>query len=117
MSVAALEASALGRLLGERASSADPLGGLGRAFLIEIQDLLEAPWGVAVSDFAYAHTTGDRPPDLAQRLAYSQALWRLAAEDADVHRLMVEVSQLLKPSSALGAPAIRERAMALLAAA
>jgi 2-polyprenyl-6-methoxyphenol hydroxylase-like FAD-dependent oxidoreductase len=117
MSVAAMEALALGKALGERAGSSDPLAGLGRDVLARIQNLLDALWSVAVSDFAYAHTTGDRPPDLAQRLAYSQAVLRLAAEDADVHKLMVEVSQLLKPSGALREPAIRDRVAALMAAA
>jgi len=70
-----------------------------------------------VSDFAYSHTTGERPPDLAQGLQYSGALLHLAAQDADVHKLMVEVSQLLKPQSALREPAIAERVRALMAAA
>ncbi len=83
-------------------------------FLAAIQETLEAPWSVAISDFAYAHTTGERPPDLVQRLQYSQALLNLAAQDADVHRLMVEVSQLIKPQSALREPAIAERARALM---
>jgi 2-polyprenyl-6-methoxyphenol hydroxylase-like FAD-dependent oxidoreductase len=116
MSVAALEAAALGRLLDARAGSADPLAGLGQEFLVQIQDLLEAPWGVAVSDFAYAHTTGERPHDLEQRLRFTQAIVRLAAEDPDVHKLMVEVGQLLKSPSVLREPPIRERAMALMAA-
>jgi 2-polyprenyl-6-methoxyphenol hydroxylase-like FAD-dependent oxidoreductase len=117
MSVAALEASALGKLIAARAQSADPLAGLGHDFLVQIQELLEAPWAVAVSDFAYAHATGDPPPDLAQRLLYAQAILRLAAEDADMHKLMVEVAQLLKSPGALREPAIRERAMALMATA
>jgi 2-polyprenyl-6-methoxyphenol hydroxylase-like FAD-dependent oxidoreductase len=114
MSVAAMEAITLGKLLAARRSSPNPLNGLGADFLAEIQETLEAPWGVAISDFAYAHTTGERPPDLAQRLQYSKALLSLAAQDADVHRLMVEVSQLMKPQSALGEPAIVERARALM---
>jgi 2-polyprenyl-6-methoxyphenol hydroxylase-like FAD-dependent oxidoreductase len=117
MSVAAMEALALGKLLAARARSSDPLAGLGGDFLGQIQETLEAPWGVAISDFAYPQTTGDRPPDLAQRLAYSQSVLRLAAEDAEVHKLMVEVANLLKPPSALRVTAIRERVMALMAAA
>ena len=114
MSVAAMEAVMLGKLLAARRSSRDPFDGLGTDFLAAIQETLEAPWSVAISDFAYAHTTGERPPDLAQRLQYSQALLNLAAQDADVHKLMVEVSQLIKPQSALREPAIAERARALM---
>ena len=117
MSVAAMEAVTLGKLLDARQSSPDPFGGLGRDFLVAIQELLEEPWAVAVSDFAYSHTTGERPPDLAQRLQYSRALFDLAAEDAEVHKLLAEVSQLLKPQSALDEPAIVERVRAVMAAA
>ena len=42
---------------------------------------------------------------------------RLAAQDADVHKLLVEVTQLLKPQSALREPAIAKRVRALMAAA
>ena len=115
MSVAAMEAVVLGQLLAKRVKSSDPLDGLGRDFLATIQETLDAPWSVAVSDFVYPHTTGERPPDLAQRLQYSQALLRLAAQDARVHKLMVEVSQLLKPQSALREPALAERVRALTA--
>ena len=115
MSVAAMEAVMLGKLLAARRSSPEPLDGLASDFLVAIQETLEAPWAVAVSDFAYSHTTGERPPDLAQRLQYSGALLHLAAQDADVHKLMVEVSQLLKPQSALREPVLAERVRALMA--
>jgi len=117
MSVAAMEAVVLGKLLAARRSSSDPVDGVGHDFLIAIQETLEAPWAVAVSDFAYSHTTGERPSDLVQRLQYSGAILHLAAQDPDVHRLMVEVSQLLKPQSALREPAITERVRALMIAA
>jgi hypothetical protein len=114
MSVAAMEAVILGKLLAARRSLRDPFDGLGVDFLAAIEETLETPWSVAISDFAYTHTTGERPPDLAQRLQYSQALLHLAAQDADVHKLMVEVSQLIKPQSALREPAIAQRARALM---
>ena len=38
---------------------------------------------------------------------------RLAAQDAGVHKLMAEVTQLLKPQSALRQPALAERVRAL----
>jgi len=115
ISVAAIEAIVLGQLLAKKVESSDPLDGLGRDFLAAIQETLEAPWSVAISDFGYAHTTGEPPSDLARRLQYSQALVRLAAQDADVHKLLVEVTQLLRPQSALREPAIAERIEALMA--
>jgi len=117
MSVAAMEAVILGKLLAAQQSSRDPFDGLGANFLAAIQETLEAPWSVAISDFAYAHTTGERPPDLARRLQYSEALLHLAVQDADAHKLMVEVSQLLKPQSALHEPSIAGPVRALMVAA
>ena len=117
MSVAAMQATALARLLDERGAAPDALADAGNAFLSEIQPLIDAPWSVAISDFAYAHTTGERPPNLAQRLNYLQAIVRLAAEDAETHRILVEVQHLIAPPAALTAPPIRARAMALMRAA
>jgi hypothetical protein len=42
------------------------------------------------------------------------ALTRLAAADPEVHRLTVEVSQLLKPQAALREPALAARVMSLM---
>ena len=112
-----MEAVMLGNLLAAHRNSTGTFDGVGGDYLVAVQETLEAPWAVAVSDFAFSHTTGDRPPDLARRLQYSEALVHLAAQDADVHKLMVEVSQLLKPQSALREPAIAERIRALMVAA
>lgn len=110
MSVAAQEAVILDRLLTEDV----PMERLARDFFAAIQDTIATPWGVAVNDFVYPATRGVRPADLAQRLQYGVALTRLAAEDPEVHRLTVEVSQLLKPQAALREPMLAARVMALI---
>jgi 2-polyprenyl-6-methoxyphenol hydroxylase-like FAD-dependent oxidoreductase len=110
MSVAAQEAVILERLLAEDV----PMERLARDFFAAVQDPLATPWGVAVTDFVYPATRGVRPADLAQRLQYGVALTKLAAQDADVHRLTAEVSQLLKPQAALREPALAARVMALM---
>ena len=110
MSVAAQEAVILDRLLAEDI----PMARLARDFFAAIQDTLATPWGVAVSDFVYPATRGVRPADLAQRLQYGMALTRLAAQDPEVHRLTAEVSQLLKPQTALREPALAARVMSLM---
>jgi len=43
-------------------------------------------------------------------------LQRVAKEDATVHRIVSEVTHLVKPSSALRDPQIVDRVMALMAA-
>lgn len=116
MSVAAQEVSVLKRSIDARAFDADPLKGLARSFFAAIQDLLAAPWAVAESDFMFEHTRGQRPNDFCQRLNFNAGLQHLAAEDATVHRIMSEVSHLIKPSSALRDPQIVDRVTALMAA-
>jgi 2-polyprenyl-6-methoxyphenol hydroxylase-like FAD-dependent oxidoreductase len=116
MSIAAQEACALRRVLERREPLADPLDGLAHAFFEEIQPLLATPWNVAENDFIYPQTRGERPPDMAVRLRYSAALFRLAAEDSAVHKTMAEVNSLLKPLTALREPQLAGRVMALMSA-
>ncbi|HEY4042482.1 MAG TPA: hypothetical protein VGM32_11650 [Rhodopila sp.] len=114
MSVAAQEACRLGRLLDERAVRTDPLDGLAQVFFTDIQGLLDAPWGVAESDFVYPQTRGQRPENFSERLQYGIALTRLAAEDRAVHRLLAEVNALLLPPSVLREPQLSGRVAQLM---
>ena len=82
-----------------------------------IQDKLEAPWATAVFDLVDPRTRGERPADLGRRLQYGRALTRLAAEDAETHKIMMEVTHLIKPHSALREPQLAARVMELMQAA
>ena len=110
MSVAAQEAVILDGLLQEDV----PADRLAKEFFAAIQPAIETPWGVAQSDFVYPATRGVPPADFGQRIQYSIALTKLGAQDPEVHKLMAEVSQLLKPQSALREPALAARVMALM---
>jgi hypothetical protein len=113
MSVAAQEACMLHRLLKRRANESDALAGLAAVFFSEAAALIETPWELAaLPDLAHPKTEGKRPEDLGQRLAFSEALNRLAAEDPAVHKLLYEVLHLLKLRSALGARDLVERVKA-----
>jgi 2-polyprenyl-6-methoxyphenol hydroxylase-like FAD-dependent oxidoreductase len=116
MSVVAQEVGVLKRLLDARVGAADKLDGLALAFFVAIQDVLAAPWSVAENDFIYPKTRGQCPANFQQRLKYSGALLKLAAEDANVHRIMMEVNNLVKPPGALRDPLITSRVTALIAA-
>jgi 2-polyprenyl-6-methoxyphenol hydroxylase-like FAD-dependent oxidoreductase len=116
MSVAAQEAVILDGLLASKAKDLDALDGLGQQFFTAIQGVLETPWAVAMSDFAYPKTRGHRPPDFGERMQYSIALIRLAAEDPAIHKLAAEVNNLLKPQSALRDPDISYRVKQRMAA-
>jgi 2-polyprenyl-6-methoxyphenol hydroxylase-like FAD-dependent oxidoreductase len=117
MSVAAMEARALGQMLERREGTPDPLDGLAPEFFNEIQPLLATPWSVAEIDFVFPQTRGVRPADLDRRFRYGAGLLKLAAQDPSVHKTMVEVNALLKPGTALREPDIASRVMELIQAA
>jgi len=47
-------------------------------------------------------------------LKYGAGVRRLAASDPQIHKLLLEVQHMLKPNSALRAPEIEQRVLALV---
>ena len=115
MSVAALEACLLGRLLQRLGDERDPIASLAPTFFAEVQTLLETPWSVATLDFALPDTRGQRPADFETTLKFGIALNQLAAEDPAVHKLTLEVQHLLKPRSVYRDPALLQRVLEKMA--
>ena len=116
MSVAAQEARALDKLLVLKATEADPLVGLAPAFFTDAAKLIETPWmSAAIPDFIHPETRGQRPENFEQMLKIGAAMAKLAARDPAVHKLTVEVQQLLKPRSAYQDPELVQRVMAVMA--
>jgi len=115
MSVAALEACLLGRLLQRLGDEGDPIASLAPTFFAEVQTLLETPWSVATLDFALPDTRGQRPADFETTLKFGIALNQLAAEDPAVHKLTLEVQHLLKPRSVYRDPALLQRVLEKMA--
>ena len=58
---------------------------------------------------------GERPPDFERTREFGAALTLLAARDAQVHKLMVEVQQLLMSRSVLRYPDLVKRVRAVMA--
>jgi 2-polyprenyl-6-methoxyphenol hydroxylase-like FAD-dependent oxidoreductase len=116
MSVAAMEAAALARLLQERERESDPLDGLGEAFGDEAERVIDWAWrSSALPDLASPQTPGVRPPDLDAVLRFGFGLTLLAVRDPSAHKLDAEVRGLIKPPSALtDDPALVQRVEALL---
>jgi hypothetical protein len=110
MSVATREAVVLKSLLQDDVSR----DRLAKEFFTAIQSTIDAPWGVAQSDFVYPATRGIRPPDFERRMQYNIGLTKLAAQDFEVHKLLAEVQNLLKPPSVLREPELATRVMALV---
>jgi 2-polyprenyl-6-methoxyphenol hydroxylase-like FAD-dependent oxidoreductase len=115
MSVAALEACLLQRLLERLRGESNPIAGLAPTFFAEVQTLIETPWSVATLDFVFPDTRGQRPADFETTLKFGIALTRLAAEDPAVHKLTAEVQNLLKPRSVYRDPALVQRVLAKMA--
>ncbi len=115
MSVAALEACLLRRLFERLGEDSNPLAALAPAFFAEVQTLIETPWSVAILDFAFPDTRGQRPPDFEITLKFGIALTRLAAEDPAVHKLTLEVQHLLKPRSVYRDPTLVQRVLEKMA--
>jgi 2-polyprenyl-6-methoxyphenol hydroxylase-like FAD-dependent oxidoreductase len=108
MTVAAQEANVLSDLL--RTLGGDWRAGLARAFLTKADTLITHPWAMsAIPDFIYPDTTGERPPDLQDRLNFQRALYRLAVFDAEIYQLLVEIRHVLKPLTLLDSPSIVRR--------
>ncbi|MDQ3205308.1 MAG: FAD-dependent oxidoreductase [Pseudomonadota bacterium] len=110
MSVAAMEAVLLRRLLVQSRGASDPLAMLAPTFFAEVNTLLETPWIMAaIPDFIFPTTVGQRPADLQRNLRFAAALTRLAARKPDVHKLMMEVQGLVKPRSVYRRPMFMAR--------
>ena len=67
-------------------------------------------------EFTYAGTKGDRPADIDMRMAYRAGLRKLIVEDAELHKLMIEVGHLIHSSEVLLAPDIMARVMDVIQA-
>jgi len=118
MSVAAREASILADLLRRRARDTAGLAGLPQDFLAKVQPWIAGTWSMAAApDLAYPQTRGERPADLEHTLNFVAALYRVAARDPDVHKLVVAVRHLARPNDVLHAPGLVDRVTAEMAAA
>ena len=110
-----MEACLLKRLLERSGEAGDPIADLASTFFKEMQSLIETPWSVAMLDFIFPETRGQRPADFELTLKFGIALTRLAAEDPAVHRLTLEVQHLLKPRSVYRDPVLMQRVLAKMA--
>jgi 2-polyprenyl-6-methoxyphenol hydroxylase-like FAD-dependent oxidoreductase len=118
MSVAAKEACLLRDLLAGASSEGQGINGLAATFLNEAQKIIETPWSSsAIPDYGDPLTEGPRPPDLEKSLKFGAALFKAAAADPAVHKVMSEVQHLLRPGSAYQNPEIADRIKAAMAAA
>lgn len=106
MSLAAMQAAALSRILSRRASAGVTLAGLGREFFAEIRPMVETRCATAAQPAAQLGTSADWPADFDASPAFHGALTRVAAREPAIHQLMLQVQHLLQPSSAYREPQV-----------
>jgi hypothetical protein len=90
---------------------------LAHRFFRRADRIIEQPWNMsALPDLFFPDTRGVRPPGLMDALRFGAALTELAARDAEVHTLMLEMASLLKPRSALtDDPVLMQRVYGVMA--
>jgi len=108
MTVAAMEAQQLDRVLGQRGGD---LNGLPQVWFKTLSELVQTPWLLATGeDLRFPGTEGDRP-GLAARLAqkYVDQLIRFAPLDTDLGIAVAKVTQLVEPPLSMFQPRIVAR--------
>lgn len=103
MTVAAFEAQALEQTLTENAD----LANLHRRFFTSAAKIVDIPWSMATGeDFRYPAIEGKRPAGTAFLHGFMQRVHDVARSDELVCRTFFEVANMLKPPTALFAPAV-----------
>ncbi|MEV7196995.1 FAD-dependent monooxygenase [Streptomyces sp. NPDC093510] len=105
LTVAALEAELLGRLLGRHRAEASGLDGLSRAYQRAAARAIQVPWTMATSsDLMWAPAGQPLPARFAHW--YNQHVFALAVHDPDVWARFVRVLNMTAPPSLLFRPAL-----------
>ena len=116
MSVAAIEACELKKLLMTLSEQDDPLARLAAPYFAAITPVVDTPWGVANLDFVFPQTRGVRPEGFEGTLMFSAALNRLAAREPEIHKLTSEVQHFLRSNAAYREPAFMQKVQTEMAA-
>lgn len=115
MTVAAQQAAALATCLQSRNLEGDPWDALGRTFVDAASAIVSEAWNMsAIHDLTYPDVSGPRPHDLRERLTRAAAFLRLAAEDAEFHRLLARVEHMLDRPSVLRRHEFMRRALRIM---
>jgi 2-polyprenyl-6-methoxyphenol hydroxylase-like FAD-dependent oxidoreductase len=117
MTLASVHAMGLEEILAERAASGKGLKDIAAPYFERVHGFTKGVWqGLENVEYTYAGTKGERPADIDMRMAFSRGLRELIEEDAEVHKLMMDVGQLMVPAGALMRPDIAARVMQIVQA-
>ncbi len=109
ITLAALEACVLGRLLKEGAAD------LGAAYFRETAAIIDVPWNTATgNDLRFPKTVGERPATAPERDEYLRRLRSAAADDPLLAGAFLRVTHLMEPVTALFTPDIAARVEAVI---
>ena len=104
MTVAALEAQALLRLLREGRED------ITRRFFRAAAEIVDSPWNIMLgNDLRFPHAEGPLTPQIGQSAQYMDAFRAAAADDAVLATALLRVLHLIDPPARLQDPALRQR--------
>jgi 2-polyprenyl-6-methoxyphenol hydroxylase-like FAD-dependent oxidoreductase len=115
MSTSAMDAMALDACLRQQAAQqpAGDLTGFANRFRKQVAAVIANPWMMATGeDFRYPQTEGQRPPGTRLLHWYTGQIHALTAHDTGVLVQFLHVMNMLKPPTALFAPAMVRRVLA-----
>lgn len=102
MTVAALAAEALAKMLDARAAGGAGLEGVTKDYLKAAAEISSRAWNLSVnSDYVYPETEGERPATYAMNRAMAATLRRLADEDLDFRIARYRLVHMVDPATAL----------------
>jgi hypothetical protein len=112
MTVAALEAEALGQKMAAVETNGDGPRRLPRAFFGAAGRIIDRPWALAVGeDFRFPGVTGPRPPAIRFLNWYIGKLHETATMDEEVHRAFLDVMNLTHAPATVFRPDIACRVL------
>lgn len=110
ISIASFQATELLGALERRAAEGGGLDGLAADYLPAVQAFIGGVWQTLETfEFRYASTRGDRPPDIEERIARSNALRAAIVDDAELHRLFTGIGHFALPPDVLATPEMQAR--------
>ncbi|MFC9943270.1 FAD-dependent oxidoreductase [Streptomyces pratensis] len=109
MTVAALEAVALGRALGLAGGTSSAMA---RSYYSSAAGIIDAPWQMAVGgDFSHPQTTGPKPRGTKLLNWYTGRVLLASHVSVPVNRVLMDVQQLLAPPTAVLRPTTAVRTL------
>ena len=109
MTLASTHAVSLLELLEDRVACGGTLDDIAKPYFEKVQGFTQTVWdGLEALEYQCEGVKGDPPADIDMRIAFTNAMRRVAGENPEVLELMLRVNHMVDPPSVLGRPDIVE---------